>query len=247
MRIIARLDVKPPDVIKPILFEGVRKLGEPAEFAARYYEQGADEIVYIDVVASLYQRRIVFDLIHEVSRDLYIPFAVGGGIRSVEDVNKIIHTGADKVILNTNAVKSPHLIEEIAQIFGSQACTIHIQAKKWDDWYECYTDCGRNQTGLNVFEWAQEAERLGAGEILLSVIDHDGLQSGFDIGATEKMLDTVNIPVIAGSGAGTLENILEVAELKPSAIALSSVLHYEKVSIKQVKQYLSENGIEVQQ
>jgi cyclase len=245
MRIIARLDAKPPYIVKPIHFEGLKKIDTPKNLSDKYYENGADEILYIDIVSSLYQRDIVFDLIKDTSKDIFVPFAVGGGIKSLEDAKKLIHNGADKIVLNTNAIKNPKLIEEIATHFGSQAVVVHIQAKKWDNWYECYTDCGRERSNKNVLEWVKEVESLGAGEILLSVIDNDGRQRGFDLDISKKVIESVNIPVIIGSGAGSLEDILEVAKLNPSAIAIASLLHYDKFTIKEIKEYLLNNSIKV--
>jgi len=245
MRIIARLDVKPPHVVKPIHFDGLKKLGKPQDFAKKYYEDGADEIVYIDIVSSLYQRSILFDLAKDVSKEIFTPFAVGGGVKTIEHVQELIHNGADKVILNTNAIENPAIIKEITSIFGSQAVTIHIQAKKWDNWYECYTDCGRNRSGKEVIEWAKEVEKLGAGEIILSVIDNDGRKRGFDLELSEKLINAVNIPVVIGSGAGSLEDVLEVAKLNPSGIAIASLLHYDIYSIKEIKQYLIHNGLNI--
>jgi len=247
MRIISRLDVKPPHVVKPIFFEGLRKIGAPVDLASKYFNDGADEMIFIDIVASLYRRDIQFDLIHEVSKELFIPFGVGGGIQTVDDVTKLIHGGADKVVLNTHAVKHPEILTQIAELFGSQACTVHIQAKTWNDWYECYTDCGRNRSHVDVVEWAKQVEDLGAGEIILSAIDQDGARNGFDLKLAEKVLDAVNIPVVIGSGAGSLEDIYEVARLEPSAVAVASVLHYETLTIREIKSFLSEQGIEVQQ
>jgi imidazole glycerol-phosphate synthase subunit HisF len=246
MRIISRLDVKPPHVVKPVFFDGLRKMGSPVVLANKYFEEGADEVIFIDIVASLYRRDIQFDLIHEVSKGLFIPFGVGGGIKNVEDVKKLIHGGADKVIINTHAITHPKIISEIAELFGSQACTVHIQAKNWNEWYECYTDCGRNRSLVDVIDWAKQVEDLGAGEIILSAIDQDGYKHGFDLNLVEQVLDAVNIPVVIGSGAGSLDDILEVAQLAPSAIAIASVLHYETLTVQKIKSYLQENGIEVQ-
>ena len=246
MRIIARLDVKPPYVVKPIFFEGLKKIGTPKELVNKYYNQNVDEVIYIDIVASLYQREIIDDLIKEVSQDIFIPFGVGGGIKTLEDAKNLIHNcGADKVILNTNAINNPNLIKEIVEVFGSQAVTVHIQAKQWDNWYECYTDCGRCRTNKNVIDWVKEVEELGAGEIILSVVDRDGYQKGFDLEISKKVIETVNIPVIIASGAGKKEDILEVAKLNPSGIAIASILHYDMSNIQTIKSYLVENGIKV--
>ena len=245
MRIISRLDVKPPIVVKPIYFEGLRRIGDPIKLAKKYFDDGADEIIYIDIVSSLYQREIQFNLVHEVSREIFIPFGVGGGIKSVEDVRALIQGGADKVVINTYAIKHPEIITSISEHFGSQACTVHIQAKKWNDWYECFTDCGRNRTGVDVIEWSKRVEGLGAGEILLSTVDNDGARNGFDLILAEKILKSVNIPVIIASGAGSLNDIYEVASLNPSAIALASALHFELFNLNDIKSFLIKKGIEV--
>lgn len=243
MRIIARLDVKPPFVVKPVHFEGLRKIDTPSNLVNKYKD--ADEIVFIDIVSSLYERDIQFDLIKDVAKDVFIPFGVGGGIKSLDDAKKFIHNGADKVILNTHVLKNPNLIEEIVKHFGSQAVTIHIQAKKWDNWYECYSECGRERSYKDVLKWAKEVEELGAGEILLSVVDMDGRKRGFDLEITKQIIENINIPIIVGSGAGTKEDILEVAKLNPSGIAIGSILHYDILNIKEIKSYLDKNGIKV--
>ncbi|MFA5879972.1 MAG: HisA/HisF-related TIM barrel protein, partial [Candidatus Margulisiibacteriota bacterium] len=161
-RIIARLDVKPPYVVKPVHFEGLRKVGDPVDIANKYYLQGADEIVYIDIVASLYRRPLLFDYIKKTAKDLFVPFAVGGGITKIEDIAYLIHNGVDKVIINTYALQTdPEIINRAARIFGSQAIVVHIQAKKWDGWWECYSDCGRIKSGKNVIDWAKEVEDRG--------------------------------------------------------------------------------------
>jgi imidazole glycerol-phosphate synthase subunit HisF len=246
-RIIAKLDVKPPYVVKPVHFEGLRKMGSPVELAKKYYEQGADEVMYIDIVASLYQREIVFDEIEKTANELFIPFGVGGGVRSVEDFSKLFHIGADKVILNTYAVQeNPELINQAAQIFGNQAVVVNIEAKKWDTWYECYTDCGRIRSGKNVLQWAKEVEERGAGEILLQCVDSDGRQRGFDVELSKLIVESVKIPVVVSSGAGKLEDIKELIQYaKPSGVAVASVLHYDKLTIREIKEYLRTCGIEV--
>ncbi len=247
IRIIAKLDVKPPFVVKPVHFEGLRKMGSPSEMAKKYYDQGADEVMYIDIVSSLYQRGIVFDEIEKTANELFIPFGVGGAIRSIEDISKLFHIGADKVAINTYAVQeNPNIINEAAEIFGSQAISVNIEAKKWDNYWECYTDCGRIRSGKDVLQWAKEVEQRGAGEILLQSVDKDGRNRGFDLELCKKVVDLVNIPVVVCSGAGTLEDIKEVIEYaKPSGVAIASLLHYDKVTIRDIKKYLKDNNIEV--
>ncbi len=247
MRIIAKLDVKPPYVVKPVHFEGLRKVGEPSELAKKYYDQGADEVMYVDIVSSLYQREIIFEDIEKAANELFIPFGVGGAVRSIEDISKLFHIGADKVAINTFAVQEDAtLINRAAEIFGNQAIVVNIEAKKWDHWWECYTDCGRIQSGKDVIEWAKEVEERGAGEILLQSVDKDGRKRGFDLELCKKVVEAVEIPVVIASGAGSLEDIKEVIEYaKPSGIAIASLLHYDTVSVGEIKMYLRNNGIEV--
>lgn len=246
-RIIAKLDVKPPYVVKPVHFEGLRKIDLPVELAKKYYEQGADEVMYIDIVSSLYQREILFDEIEKSANQLYIPFGVGGGVKTIEDFSKLFHIGADKVLINTYAVQGDSsIINQAAEIFGNQAVVVNIEAKKWDGWYECYTDCGRIRSDRDVLDWAKEAESRGAGEILLQVVDTDGRQRGFDKELAKAVVDSVAIPVVVASGAGSLEDIKELIEYaKPSGVAIASILHYDKCTIKDIKEYLRDNGIEV--
>lgn len=246
-RIIAKLDVKPPFVVKPVHFEGLRKIGMPVELAKKYYEQGADEVMYIDIVASLYQRGILFAEIEKAANELFIPFGVGGGVQTIEDFSKLFHVGADKVVLNTFAVqKNPDIINQAAEIFGAQAVVVNIEAKKWDNWWECYTDCGRIRSGKDVFEWAKEVEQRGAGEIILQSVDHDGRQRGFDLELSKRVVESVQIPVVVASGAGCLEDIKELIEYAhPSGVAIASSLHYNKFTINNIKEYLRSVGIEV--
>ena len=182
MRLIAKLDVKPPYVVKPIHFEGLRKLGLPADLARKYYEEGADEIIYLDIVASLYRREVLCTEVQQAADGIFIPFAVGGGVRSLEDFSLLFRHGADKVILNTHALQeNPSLIDQAAKIFGSQSVVVSIEAKQIErDWF-CFSDCGRNASGKRVFDWLKEIEARGAGEVVMQSVDQDGTQYGFDI------------------------------------------------------------------
>ena len=215
--------------------------------AKKYYQQGADEVIYIDTVASLYQREILFNEVEKTASELFIPFGVGGGVKTLEDFSKLFNYGADKVAINTYAVQeNPEIINQAAQIFGNQAIIVNIEAKKWEKYYECYTDCGRIQSGKNVIDWVKEVESRGAGEIFLQCVDRDGRQNGFDIKLAKKVVESVKIPVVVASGAGNLENIKELINYsKPSGIAVASILHYDKFSIKEIKDYLRKNKIEV--
>jgi len=247
IRIIAKLDVKPPNVVKPVHFEGLRKMGNPSELAKKYYDQGADELFYIDIVASLYRREILFNDIERVANELFVPFAAGGGVKSIDDFSKMMHLGADKVIINTYSVQeNPDIINNAAKIFGSQAVVVNIEAKKWQNHWECYTDCGRIQTGKDVLEWVQEVEKRGAGEVLLQSVDMDGKCRGYDVELAKKVVDSVDIPVVVSSGAGSLEDVKEVIEFaNPNGVAIASLLHYDRLTIQDIKNYLRSNGISV--
>lgn len=246
-RIITKLDVKPPYVVKPVHFEGLRKVGEPNLLAKKYYDQGADEIFYIDIVSSLYQRKILLDEVKKACADIFVPFAVGGGVRTIKDFSNLFHNGADKVVINTHAVQhDPSIIDEAAALFGSQAVVVNIEAKSWGSWYECYTDCGRIRSGRDVMEWVKEVEARGAGEIILQSVDKDGRKLGFDIELAKNVVSAVEIPVVIASGAGKAEDVLElIQQAAPSGVALSSVLHFDMLTIKELKAFLKENGVEV--
>lgn len=246
-RIIAKLDVKPPFVVKPVHFEGLRKIGLPNDLATKYYTQGADELFYIDIVASLYQRQILLDQVEMACSNIFVPFAVGGGVKTIQDFSDLFHHGADKVVINTHAVQSnPAIIDEAAKAFGSQAVVVNIEAKQWDGWYECFTDCGRIQSNKKVMEWVKEVESRGAGEILLQSVDKDGRRRGFDIELADNIVNAVDIPVVVASGAGKPEDILElIKKANPSGVAISSLLHYEICTVAELKEYLKVNGVEV--
>jgi imidazole glycerol-phosphate synthase subunit HisF len=246
-RIIVKLDVKPPYVVKPVHFEGLRKMGDPSELAKKYYDQGADELFYIDIVSSLFRRKILSNYVKDTANELFIPFAVGGGVKSIDDFSKMFHMGADKVVINTYAVQQdPSIINMAAEVFGNQAVVVNIEAKKWQQSWECYTDCGRIQSGKDVLDWAQEVEQRGAGEILLQSVDTDGRRKGFDIELATKVVNLLDIPVVISSGAGSLEDIKELIQASnPSGVAVASLLHYDQVTIQDIKNYLRSHGIKV--
>jgi len=247
MRVIAKLDVKPPQVVKPVHFEGLRKIGLPEELARAYYEQGADEVFYVDIVASLYRREILLDQIAATARNLLVPFAVGGGVRTVEDFTRLFHNGADKVVINTGALCEPAIIDAAARVFGGQSVVLNVEAKRLPQGgWTCYSDCGRIPSGRDLLEWVKEAQERGVGEILLQSVDTDGRRRGFDVELISAVVDAVRIPVVAASGAGSLDHILDVAkQARPSGIAVASVLHYGQADIGQIKRHLKQNGVEV--
>ena len=228
IRIIPRLDIKGPNVVKGIQMEGLRVVGRPELFAPYYYEAGADEIIYMDTVASLYGRNNLDEIIHRAAEKLYIPLTVGGGIRTIDDIKKLLRAGADKVAINTGAIKNPHLITEGANRYGAQCIVISIEARKTPEgWYECLTDNGREKTGVNAVEWAQKVVELGAGEIMLTSVTREGTGKGFDLELTQLISSSVPIPVIAAGGAGSFEHIQAVIqEGQADAVALASILHY---------------------
>ncbi|MGE5397972.1 MAG: imidazole glycerol phosphate synthase subunit HisF [Chitinophagales bacterium] len=247
IRLIPRLDIKGPNLIKGIRLEGLRKLGNPHEFARRYYESGADELLYMDIVASLYERDKLLDIVRNTASEVFIPLTVGGGIRSDEDANDLLKAGADKVAINTAAVHDPGLITRVARRFGSQCMVISIEAKRlWDGRWEVYTDNGRQRTGLDVLEWAKKAEGLGAGEVLLTSVDQEGTRQGFDLELTRAVSDRVSIPVIASGGMGCLDHLIEVIEKgRADAVAMADVLHYNRLELNEMREALLARGLPV--
>lgn len=228
LRLIARLDVKAPDLIKGIHLEGWRKVGDPQNFAERYYADGIDEIIYLDAVASLYQRNTIIDLVRETAKNIFVPITVGGGIRSIDDVKATLRAGADKVAINTAAIQNPELVREVSRRFGSQCLVLSIQAKRTTgDGWEALCDLGRERTGRDAVEWAQEGQALGAGEILVTSVDREGTRKGFDIELVRAINDVVNIPVIASGGMGSYDDLkCAVSDGGADGIAMAHVLHY---------------------
>lgn len=246
IRLIARLDVKAPNLVKGIQMEGLRKIGNPNEFARNYYLQHVDEIVYIDIVASLYERNNLSDIVEKTTRDIFVPITVGGGLRTSADVEKALRSGADKVAINTAALKSPELIKEISNRFGSQCMVLSIEAKKNSNGWEAYYDNGREHSGKDVVEWARIGQELGAGEILLTSVDQEGTAKGFDIELTKAITNEVTIPVIASGGMGTLQHATDVViEGNAEAVAMANVLHYGKYTLDQVRTHCLENEMNV--
>ena len=249
VRLIARLDIKAPNLIKGVHLEGLRVIGNPNVYAKRYYEQGADELVYMDVVASLYDRNNLTDIVEQATRDVFIPMTVGGGVRSVEDARKLLASGADKVAVNTAAVKRPTLISDIARRFGSQAMVLSIEGKRTSPLrWEALTDNGREHTGLDVVAWAKRGAELGAGEILLTSVDREGTRKGFDVALVKAVTEAVAIPVIASGGMGTPAHMIEVVKSGGAdAVAMADILHYRRASIDELRLAAIEASIPVRQ
>jgi cyclase len=247
VRIIPCLDVKDGKVVKGIHFENLKIAGDPVENASFYSKEGADEIVFLDISATIEGRKTMVDVVKRVAEVVFIPLTVGGGINSIDDIEKLLSNGADKISINTAAVKNPKIIEEGAKKFGSQCIVIAIDAKKiGEDKWEVYIESGKKPTGIDVIEWAKKVENLGAGEILLTSIDRDGTQDGYDIELTKNVSENVNIPVIASGGAGKLEHLYDaIVYGKASAVLIASLLHFRILTIPQIKSYLNEKGIEV--
>lgn len=245
-RLIARLDVKGKDLIKGIHLEGLRKIGVPNDFAMRYYEQGIDELIYMDCVASLYGRNSLSELIENTARNVFIPLTVGGGVRSVDDVAHLLRCGADKVAVNTAAVGNPGLITEIARRFGSQCMVLSVEAKtvgpqRW----EVFTDNGRESTGKDLLEWVKQAALLGAGEILLTSVDREGTRKGFDLELVNAVTEAVDIPVIASGGMGSAEHAISAVKAGADAVAMADILHYQRVSLADIRRDVSAAGVRV--
>ena len=246
VRLIARLDVKAPNLVKCIQLEGLSKIGDPNEFALKYYLHGADEIFYADIVASLYERNSLFDIIEKTTDDIFVPIIVGGGIRSVDDVCAVLRAGADKVSINTAAIKNPKIISDIARRFGQQCMVLSIQAKYHGDHWVALYDNGREYSHLDVVEWARNGEKLGAGEIMLTSVDREGTATGFDVDLVKAVSDAVSIPVIASGGMGNLEDIQQVISVGGAdAVAMAHVLHYNHFTIDDVRKYCINSGISV--
>ncbi len=228
IRIIPRLDIKGPNLVKGIHLEGLRVLGKPEDFARYYYENGADELIYADVVASLYERSSLHDIITRTAKEIFIPLTVSGGIRTIDDIRDVLSAGADKVSLNTAALKNPEIIEKASRVFGSSTIVVTIEAiKQADGKYLAYSDNGREYTGVEVLGWAQKIEKFGAGEIVITSVDNEGTGKGYDIDLINMISNAVNIPVIAHGGAGKLDDIVDaVNKGDADAIAVASMLHY---------------------
>ena len=249
-RIIPCLDVTAGRVVKGVQFVELRDAGDPVEIARRYDEQGADELTFLDITASSDDRDLILHIIEEVASQVFIPLTVGGGVRTPDDVKRLLHAGADKVSINTSAIYNPQLVKEASDRFGSQCIVVAIDAKQtvWgaQPKWEVFTHGGRKPTGLDALEWAKKMEGLGAGEILLTSMDRDGAKIGFDLNLTRAISDGVNIPVIASGGVGTLQHLVDGIKIGGAdAVLAASIFHYGEYTVEQCKRYMDERGVEV--
>ena len=245
-RIIPCLDVKNGRVVKGINFVDLKDAGDPVEQAKVYSDGGADEICFLDITASNENRDTIYNVVKDTSKKCFVPLTVGGGVRSIEDINKLLNCGADKVSINTAAVQNAELVIESSKKFGSQCILVAIDAKKNDEIWEVFTHGGRKNTGINAIEFAKKMEECGAGELLITSMDRDGTQVGYDIDLMNKISSTINIPVIASGGVGNLDHLVDGIKLgKASAVLAASIFHYGKYSVKEAKQYLDSKGIPV--
>jgi cyclase len=245
-RVIPCLDVDRGRVVKGVNFVGLRDAGDPVELAARYDIEGADELVFLDITASSDDRETMIDVVTRTAEQVFIPFTVGGGIRSVDDARRMLRAGADKVSVNTAAVQRPTLISEIAAEFGAQCVVVAIDARRGDAGFEVFTHGGRTGTGIDAVEWAARAEALGAGEILLTSMDRDGTRDGFDLPLTRAISEQVNIPVIASGGVGSLDHLVEgVLEGKADAVLAASIFHFGEHTVHEAKRHLEAHGVTV--
>ncbi len=243
-RIVPCLDIKDGRVVKGVNFINLKDAGDPVEIAKGYSDLGADEIVFLDITASHENRDTIIDVVKKTAEVVFVPLTVGGGIRTLDDMKKILDAGADKVSINSSAVKNPNLIKEGALKYGSQCIVVAIDAKWNGRFYEVYLNGGRIPTGIDAIKWAKEAEDLGAGELLVTSMDTDGAKSGFELNLTKKITDTVNIPVIASGGAGNMEHFYDVFEKAGADAALAaSIFHYKEIEIKALKEYLNGKGV----
>ena len=245
VRLIARLDIKAPNLIKGIHLEGLRVVGDPQEFARHYYAEGIDELIYMDIVASLYERNSLHDLVQHTADSVFVPMTVGGGVRRLEDVERLLASGADKIAINTAATRNPQLITEVARRFGSQCVVLSIEAKaRTSSGWEVYTDNGREHTGRDVVEWARQGADLGAGEILLTSVDCEGTRRGFDVALCRAVTDAVPIPVIASGGLGTPHHLVEVVrDGQVDAVAVADALHYRRHGVNDLRRFAAGHGI----
>lgn len=247
VRIIPRLDIKSKNVVKPVMTEALRVVGNPRELAHRYYKEGADEIVYLDIVASLYGRNLDLEQLKKVTEDIFIPITVGGGIRSIGDIHNALRAGADKVAVNTYAIRHPEFLKDAVETFGAQCIVLSVDAKKQPGGsYEAYTDGGRERTGVEVVDWVKKAIEMGIGEVMIASVDREGTKEGYDSELIKRITSFASVPVIVHGGAGSLESILAVInEGQADAVSASSIFHYGERKIGEVKKFLGKYGVSV--
>ena len=245
-RIIPCLDIKEGRTVKGVNFEGLRDAGDPVELAERYSEEGADELVFLDITATLEKRKTLIELVKRISNHINIPFTVGGGIKTVDEIEALLKAGADKVSLNSSIVRNPDLINRASDVFGAQAIVAAVDAKKTDDGWNVFVKGGTEDTGLDALEWMQEVEKRGAGEILLTSMDRDGTKSGFDIELLNEVNNRVSIPVIASGGAGTIQHCIDAVKLaNVDAVLAASIFHFKEIEISDLKKEMQNEGISI--
>ncbi|MGM0533427.1 MAG: imidazole glycerol phosphate synthase subunit HisF [Campylobacterota bacterium] len=244
-RIIPCLDVKDGRVVKGVNFVGLKDAGDPVEVAKRYNAEGADEITFLDITATHEKRDTIVDVVSRVAKEVFIPLTVGGGIKTLEDIYRLLNVGCDKISINSHAVKNPDFINEAAKRFGSQCIVVAIDVKRHGEGYHVYTAGGRHDSKIDAFTWAKEVVSRGAGEILLTSMDADGTKAGFDTQVTKRISQMVDVPVIASGGAGTMEDFKDVFENSADAALAASVFHFKEIDIMELKNYLSTNNISV--
>lgn len=245
-RIIPCLDVTNGRVVKGVNFIGLRDAGDPIEISRRYDDQGADELTFLDITASSDNRDLILHIIEEVATQVFIPLTVGGGVRKVEDVRRLLNAGADKVSINTSAVVNPELVRDAADRYGSQCIVVAIDVKRVENHWEVFTHGGRKATGLDAVDWAKKMQALGAGEILLTSMDRDGTRNGFDLALIRTVSDTVDVPVIASGGVGNLQHLVDgILEGHADAVLAASIFHYGEYTVRQAKEYMAQYDIEV--
>ena len=245
-RIIPCLDVKNGRVVKGLNFESIKDAGDPVEIARKYDEEGADELTFLDITASSDNRDLILEIIESVAKEIFIPLTVGGGVRSPDDVRRLLNVGADKVSINTSAILNPNLVAEASSRFGSQCIVVAIDAKKVGDHWEVFTHGGRNPTGLDAVEWAKKMVKLGAGELLLTSMDRDGTKIGFDIALTKLISEAVEVPIIASGGVGSLQHLVDGVLLGGAdAVLAASIFHYGEYTIREAKEFMTNNNVEI--
>ncbi len=249
LRLIARLDIKGPNLIKGMHLEGLRVIGSPEAYAERYYGEGVDELIYMDIVASLYGRNHLGELLSKTARNVYVPITVGGGVRSVEEAGELLRAGADKVAINTAAVKNPSILDKLALRFGSQCVVLSVEAKRLPGGgWEAYVENGREKTGLDVIQWITEGVKRGVGEILLTSVDREGTRKGFDVELVRTIAANVPVPVIASGGMGSIDHLVAVAhDGRADAVAMADVLHYKRLSLSAIRDGARAAGINVRE